>query len=74
MIALNNRYAPASKRTTNNATMPGDPIEVLKFRYASGEISQEGLEEKINVMHQISKKCRTILDLPATSDYRLCSG
>ena len=34
---------------------PSDPIEVLKLRFASGDISHDELLEKINIITELSK-------------------
>ena len=38
----------------NISTQSSDPLEVLKLRYASGEITRDELEEKINVLNLIN--------------------
>lgn len=53
--AFSGKNTPTSKRTTSTATMPGDPLEILKLRYASGEITREELEEKIETITAMNK-------------------
>jgi len=47
----------ATKREVANTSnvLLNDPLEVLKLRYASGEITRDELQEKIETINAISK-------------------
>lgn len=54
--AFNNKTTPTKREVGNTSNvLLNDPMEVLKLRYASGEITRDELQERIETINTMNK-------------------